>query len=225
MNIQQNIDVLQQKLSPYSCKLIAVSKTYPAETVMAAYVAGQRAFGENKVQEMTSKYEELPKDIEWHQIGHLQRNKVKYIAPFVSLIHSVDSLKLLKEINKEAKKNDRVIDCLFQMHIAKEESKFGLSEEEVLEILNSQEFQEMKHIRITGLMGMATNTDNEQVIRGEFSMLKKLFDTLKTDYKNLLPAFQELSMGMSSDYKIAAEEGSTMVRIGSAIFGKRVYQN
>jgi PLP dependent protein len=223
MIIKNNIEEILQTL-PKGCTLIAVSKTHPPETVLKAYAAGQRIFGENKVQELSAKYEVLPKDIQWHLIGHLQSNKVKYIAPFVHLIHSVDSLKLLQEINKQAGKNNRVVQCLLQVHIAKEETKFGFLPEELMALITATELKTMTSIKIIGLMGMATLTaDNEQV-RSEFKSLKHLFDEVKN--KSGLPdtvVMQELSMGMSSDYKIAAEEGSTMVRVGSAIFGARNY--
>lgn len=189
---------------------------------MEAYEAGFKRYGENKVQEMVAKYEALPRDIEWHMIGHLQSNKIKYIVPFVALIHSVDSFRLLKEINKQAAKAGRVIDCLLQMYIAEEETKFGLSEEEAVEILASPELEQLTHIRIVGLMGMATNTDDEAQIRKEFRRLKSLFDEFRT-YESERVAMRELSMGMSSDYPIAVEEGSTLVRVGSAIFGARNY--
>lgn len=189
---------------------------------MEAYEAGFKRYGENKVQEMVAKYEALPRDIEWHMIGHLQSNKIKYIVPFVALIHSVDSFRLLKEINKQAAKAGRVIDCLLQMYIAEEETKFGLSEEEAVVILASPELEQLTHIRIVGLMGMATNTDDEAQIRKEFRRLKSLFDEFRT-YESERVAMRELSMGMSSDYPIAVEEGSTLVRVGSAIFGARNY--
>lgn len=222
MGIVSNIKKIQNALQGFDCKLIAVSKTYPPEMIMEAYEGGQKIFGENKVQEMATKFEALPKDIEWHLIGHLQTNKVKYIAPFVSLIHSVDSLKLLSEINKQAKKNNRIIPCLLQVHIAEEETKFGLSFHEVEEILNSESLKELHNIEIKGLMGMATNTDNQDLIRKEFHQLKIFFEKLKKENKSTAQ-LTELSMGMSSDYQIALEEGSTLVRIGSSIFGKRNY--
>ena len=207
------------KSIPKSVTLVAVSKTKPNESIIEAYKAGHRVFGENKVQELTAKHEALPKDIEWHMIGHLQTNKVKYIAPFVSLIHGVDSFKLLKEVNKRAKQNDRIIDCLLQIHIAQEESKFGFSNEEVSELLNSDEFKLLKNVNVIGLMGMATFTENETQIRKEFKTLKQLFDKLSNSNSQL----STLSMGMSGDYKIAIEEGSTMIRLGSSIFGERNY--
>lgn len=218
-SISENIAQTESSLKP-GIRLIAVTKTKPAEMLMEAYNAGSKLFGENKVQEMAAKYEALPKDIEWHMIGHLQTNKVKYIAPFVSLIHSVDSLKLLKEINKEAAKNNRIIPCLLQIFIAHEETKFGLSEEEAEEILKSEELRSYKSVKIKGLMGMASNTDDETKIRTEFRGLKNLFDSFK-QYESEQVEMQELSMGMSGDYPIAVEEGSTLVRVGSAIFGSR----
>ncbi|GGB85625.1 YggS family pyridoxal phosphate-dependent enzyme [Dyadobacter sediminis] len=218
-SIAENIAQTESRLKP-GTRLVAVTKTKPVEMLLEAYNAGSRLFGENKVQEMAAKYEALPKDIEWHMIGHLQTNKVKYMAPFVSLIHSVDSLKLLKEINKEAAKNDRVIPCLLQIFIAREETKFGLSEEEAAEILQSEELQSYKSVIISGLMGMASNTDDETKIRAEFRGLKSLFDSFK-QFESDQIKMQELSMGMSGDYPIAVEEGSTLVRVGSAIFGSR----
>lgn len=221
MDIKNNIKEFQNKLSGKSCKLVAVSKTKPVPLIEEAYNEGIRIFGENKVQELADKYEKLPKDIEWHMIGHLQRNKVKYIAPFVALIHSIDSLKLLKEVDKQAKKNNRVIDCLLQVHIAEEETKFGLSSEELMELISSEELSELKNIRIVGLMGMATFTENKAQIKKEFHGLKVLFDkTSNISFpKNVV--MKELSMGMSGDYEIAIEEGSTLIRVGSAIFGER----
>lgn len=201
--------------------LVAVSKTKPVEDLQIAYDAGQRIFGENKVQELTEKHEVLPKDIEWHFIGHLQSNKVKYIAPFVSMIHAVDSLKLLSEIDKQAKKNNRVISCLLQFHIADEESKFGLNLEEAQQILSSNEFVELQNISIVGVMGMATFTDDKEQIREEFRTLENYFHVVKSHFFKYNDAFKHLSMGMSGDYKIALEEGSTMIRLGSSIFGSR----
>lgn len=221
-DIKSNIEKIKSSL-PGHVQLVAVSKTKPAEDIQKAYETGHRIFGENKAQEMQGKAEELPDDIEWHMIGHLQRNKVKYIAPFVRLIHSIDSWRLLKEVNKRAKNEERTIDCLLQIHIAKEESKFGLDEDEVSEILFSEEFENLQNIRIVGLMGMATLTDNEDQIRREFKGLKELFDKIKEDKFPMEDSFKELSMGMSNDYHIAIEEGSTMVRIGSEIFGARNY--
>jgi pyridoxal phosphate enzyme, YggS family len=192
---------------------------------MEAYDGGYRIFGENKPQELTRKFEELPKDIVWHMIGHLQTNKVKYIAPFVSLIHAVDSLKLLKEINKQAQKNDRVIDCLMQFHIADEDTKFGLDLNDAERIINSEEYQNMQNVRIVGVMGMATYTDDEKQIRSEFGNLKSIYSELKSKFFPDEESFKEISMGMSGDYKLAIEEGSTMIRVGSTIFGARDYSN
>jgi pyridoxal phosphate enzyme (YggS family) len=206
---------------PDDVTLVAVSKTKPNELIQEAYKAGQRIFGENKVQELAAKQEELPKDIEWHMIGHLQTNKVKYIAPFISLIHGVDSFKLLKEINKQAKKNNRIQRLLLQFHIAQEETKFGFDLEEVQEMLTSDEFLTFENIEIVGIMGMATYTDNEEQIRDEFRALHNYFQVLKSHFFKFQPTFNILSMGMSGDYKIAIEEGSNMVRIGSSIFGER----
>ena len=224
MSIQTNIQKIKKSL-PQQVTLVAVSKTHPVETVMEAYNAGHRIFGENKVQELVAKYEAMPKDIEWHLIGHLQTNKVKYIASFVSLIHSVDSIKLLEVIDKEAQKHNRVIDCLLQIHIASEETKFGLSADELEELLSSNDFREMKNIRVVGLMGMATFIDNMAQVRMEFKFLSTLFQSVKAKYFADKPWFKELSMGMSSDYAVAIEEGSTMVRIGSNIFGHRNYKS
>lgn len=222
MSISDNIEKFNDLLNGSSARLIAVSKTKPNEDLLEAYEVGQRAFGENKAQELTRKAEELPKDIEWHMIGHMQRNKVKYIAPFVSLIHGVDSLRLLKEINKQGEKNDREINCLLQMHIAEEDTKFGFSEDEVIEMIKSEEFQGLSHIRVIGLMGMATNTDDMEKVRKEFKVLKATFEKLKSEESENV-SMQELSMGMTNDHEVACEEGSTMVRIGSAIFGARNY--
>jgi pyridoxal phosphate enzyme (YggS family) len=201
--------------------LIAISKTKPAEEIRAVYEAGHRLFGENKVQELVQKYEALPKDIVWHMVGNLQTNKVKYIAPFISLIQSVDSLRLAIEINKQALKNNRIIDVLLEIHIAAETNKSGFSEEELIDHLDIRAFDALKNIRITGLMGLATNTKSQILIRNEFSGLKRFFDEIKRIYFKDNPEFKELSMGMSGDYKIALEEGSTMIRVGSAIFGER----
>lgn len=223
MSILVNLNNFKEKLKQYEVTLVAVSKTKPNEAILEAYQAGHRIFGENKVQEMTDKAAQLPKDIEWHMIGHLQRNKVKYITDFVSLIHGVDSLKLLKEINKQAKKANRCIDCLLQMHIAEEDSKFGLSKEELLELLQHDEFVQMRNVRIRGLMGMATFTENQDQVRKEFRGLKQTFELTKEHPHVQSESFNILSMGMSGDYEIALQEGSTMVRIGSAIFGKRDY--
>lgn len=192
---------------------------------MEAYQAGQRIFGENQVQELVAKQEELPKDIEWHLVGHLQTNKVKYIAPFITLIHSVDSLRLLKEIDKQGQKADRKIDCLFQIYIADEDTKFGLDHAELIELLRSEEFQGFRHIRIRGLMGIATHSDNQKLIKEEFYELKTLFDGVKKTFFRKDESFDTLSMGMSGDYKIAIEQGSNMVRIGSQIFGERVIKH
>lgn len=221
MTIAQNIADINTQLQGTQAHLIAVTKTKPVSDLEQAYQAGCKVFGENKVQEMVSKWEVLPKDIQWHLIGHLQSNKVKYIAPFVSLIHSVDSFKLLQEINKQAIKNERVIDCLLQIYIAQEDTKFGLSEEETIELLESSELKELQNIRLVGLMGMASNTDNQEQIRAEFKSLKQLFDRIASTYQLPNTAWKEISMGMSGDFLIAAEEGSTLVRVGSAIFGHR----
>ena len=218
MDIAENIKKIRATL-PQNVTLVAVSKTKPNEDIIQAYNAGQRVFGENKVQELTDKHENLPNDIEWHMIGHLQTNKVKYIAPFVSLIHGVDSFKLLKEVNKRALQNDRLINCLLQIHIAEEESKFGFSEQEVVDLLLSKELQLLKNINIIGLMGMATYTDDDKQVKKEFSSLNTLFTTLKNQHSSLTT----LSMGMSGDYQLAIECGSTIVRVGSSIFGSRNY--
>ena len=219
MSIKQAVTKISQELGPKS-RLIAVTKTKPIAMLHEAYEAGCKLFGENKAQEMAEKYEQLPKDIAWHMIGHLQTNKVKYIAPFVALIHSVDSLKVLREIDKQARKNDRTIECLLQIHIAEEENKFGFSSEEVLELLDSEELPTLENARIVGLMGMATNTDSESQVRKEFRGLRALFDSLQARETEQV-TMRELSMGMSGDYRIAVEEGSTLVRVGSAIFGAR----
>lgn len=218
MSIKKNLQHIKSTL-PEHVTLVAVSKTKPVIELMEAYEAGQRVFGENKIQEMAEKYEQMPKDIQWHMIGHVQRNKVKYMAEFVSLIHGVDSLKLLKEINKQAKKYNRVIDCLLQIKIAKEDSKFGMSLKTASELLQSEEFLNLKNIRITGVMGMATFTDDRQQVENEFKFLASTFDGLKTLNSELLT----ISMGMSGDYQLAIECGSTMVRVGSSIFGARNY--
>ena len=221
MNVADQIKTIKEELNRLEVTLVAVSKTKSLEEIMTAYDAGQRAFGENVVQELVGKYEALPKDIIWHLIGHLQSNKVKYIAPFVTLIHSVDSIKLLKEINKQAHKHDRTIDCLLQVHIADEDTKFGLDHVELIELLRSPELAQLNNIRIRGLMGIATNTPNDKEIKEEFRELKLLFDGVKVSFFNKAPYFDILSMGMSSDYKIAIEQGCTMVRLGSTIFGGR----
>ncbi|WP_028982298.1 YggS family pyridoxal phosphate-dependent enzyme [Sporocytophaga myxococcoides] len=223
MSISENLQIIRSFLDPYKTKLIAVSKTYPSETILEAYNSGQTDFGENKVQELMSKYEVLPKEIRWHLIGHLQSNKIKYIAPFIHLIHSVDSFKLLKEINKEAEKSNRTINCLLQVHIAQEETKFGFSEEELLHTIQSEELKELKNVRISGLMGMASNTENEEQIKKEFQHIQKLFNKIKSSFQTDQIKMEELSIGMSSDYKLACKSGSTMVRVGSAIFGSRNY--
>lgn len=220
--IENSLNKIKSNL-PEHVELIAVSKTKPIAAIKEAYEAGQRAFGENKVQELTDKYPALPKDIEWHMIGHLQRNKVKYIAPFVHLIHGVDSFKLLKEINKQGAKIDRKIPVLLQFHIAEESTKFGLDMHEAKEILTSEMFQEMKAVAIKGVMGMATFTTDENQIKKEFRSLKLIFDSLKADFFSTEKDFNIISMGMSGDYLLAVEEGSTMVRVGSAIFGERNY--
>ena len=216
MSIQQNLLKIKSSL-PEHVSLVAVSKTKPVSDLMEAYNAGQRIFGENKIQEMTEKWEQMPKDIHWHMIGHVQTNKVKFMAEYVSLIHGVESLKLLQEINKQGAKHNRVIDCLLQIHIAKEESKFGLDEQELNQLLTSEEFKQLKNIKIVGLMGMATFTDNQAQIKKEFQNLKALFDQFARHNSQ----FTMLSMGMSADYNLAIECGSTMVRIGSSIFGNR----
>lgn len=225
MGIKNNIKGLEAELSGTPCRLIAVSKTQPIEKLREAYAAGQRLFGENKAQEMAAKQGALPNDIEWHMIGHLQTNKVKYIAPFVGLIHSVDSLRLLEEINKQGKKLNRIIPCLLQVYIAQEETKFGFDPAEVLHLAEKKLDQLYANVEIRGLMGMATLTGNQAQIRTEFQTLKNLFDQLKS--KTLPPNMhmQELSMGMSADYKLALETGSTLVRVGTAIFGERIKSN
>lgn len=219
MHIKDNINRIVDEIAG-KARLIAVTKTLPVEVLEQTYVSGFKRFGENKVQELVAKYERLPKDIEWHLIGHLQTNKVKYIAGFVDMIHSVDSFRLLTEINKQAAKYDRVIPCLLQVFIADEETKFGLSEEEVIALLSASELAELTHVKIVGLMGMATNTPDVNKIRTEFRGLKTFFDSCKP-FENERVVMQELSMGMSSDYAMAVEEGSTLVRVGSAIFGDR----
>ncbi|AZJ35842.1 YggS family pyridoxal phosphate-dependent enzyme [Tenacibaculum singaporense] len=216
--IKENLQKIKSTL-PENVTLVAVSKTKPIADIQEAYDAGQRVFGENKIQEMVAKYDELPKDIKWHMIGHLQRNKVKYMAHFVDLIHGVDSFKTLKEINKQAKKHNRVINCLLQARIAKEDTKFGLPFEDIEAILASEELKELENIKIVGLMGMATFTDNQEQLQEEFSSLANFFNKNQENYPNL----QILSMGMSGDYELAIKNGSTMVRIGSSIFGVRNY--
>ena len=216
MSIAKNLKKIKSEI-PENVTLVAVSKTKPIAAILEAYNAGQRVFGENRIQEMVEKHQELPKDIQWHMIGHLQRNKVKYMAPFVSLIHGVDSLKTLKEIDKQAKRHRRTIDCLLQVKIATEDTKFGLNPSEVTTIFSSDEFKELKNSNVVGLMGMASFTNDTEQVRNEFKTLKTTFDDLKTQNSNL----KILSMGMSGDYAIAIEEGSTMIRVGSAIFGVR----
>jgi len=217
--IRKNLETLQEKLGS-DVTLVAVSKTKPNSDILEAYESGHRDFGENKIQEMTDKYESLPKDIRWHMIGHVQSNKVKYMAKYVHLIHAVDSLKLLKEINKRAKNEERVINCLLQLKIAEEDSKFGLDKDSLLEILESEKFKEFKNVKVVGLMGMATFTDDKDQIHREFSQLETLYFQLKEKY-----SFTILSMGMSGDYELAQEHQTNMVRIGSKIFGKRDYNN
>lgn len=224
MSIKNRLSAFKESL-PKGCELIAVSKTHPVEAIREAYDAGQRKFGENKAQELVPKFEALPRDIEWHMIGHLQTNKVKYIAPFIHLIHSVDSLKLLEEINKQAMKAGRVIDCLLQVYIANEETKFGFSEQEIDDLLAAGSFQKLEHVMIKGLMGMATLTDNKQQIASEFRGLKAFFENLKTMNLPANMVMKELSMGMSSDYQEAIQNGSTLIRVGTAIFGNRDYTN
>jgi len=218
--ITANIQKINQEIGVHA-RLIAVSKTKPLEMLMEAYQGGQRIFGENKVQELVQKYEALPKDIEWHLIGHLQSNKVKYIAPFVSLIHGVDSLKLLQTINKEGVKNNRIVPCLLQIFIAQEETKFGLNQAELMELLETISQEPLPHVQICGLMGMASNVDNEVQIRNEFKGLKNVFELVRQRYFLNNPHFKEISMGMSGDYLIAVQEGATLVRVGSKIFGER----
>ena len=219
MTIKENLNNIKSKL-PEHVTLVAVSKTKPVGDLMEAYNAGQRIFGENKIQEMAEKYEIMPKNIEWHMIGHVQRNKVKYMASFVHLIHGVDSIKLLKDINKEAKKNNRIIDCLLQIKIASEDSKFGMTDKDAIEIIQSEAFFELKNIRITGVMGMATFTDDSNTVSQEFQLLKSTFDQLSHYHSdNFKPEI--ISMGMSGDYELAINCGSTMVRVGSSIFGRR----
>ncbi len=220
MTIEQRISEVKRSI-PNHVLLVAVSKTKPVETIKEAYDCGQRHFGENKVQEMVDKYHVLPKDIQWHLIGHLQTNKVKYIAPFVSLVHSIDSLKLLLEVDKQAKKQNRIINCLLQFHIAEEETKFGFSEAEAEELLNSNLFKTTTHVKIVGVMGMASFTEDQDQIRSEFIRLRDIFTRMKNKHFQNNPDFREISMGMSGDYQIAIEEGSTMVRVGSSIFGER----
>lgn len=221
-HIQEEIQAIKAGL-PEGVRLVAVSKFHPIEALQDAYDGGQRIFGESKVQEMTQKYEALPKNIEWHFIGHLQTNKIKYIAPYVALIHGVDSYKLLAEINKQAAKAGRVIPCLLQIHIAQEETKFGFSTEECRVMLEEGQWRQLEHVQIAGVMGMATNTEDETQIRREFSTLSAFFQEIKEAYFKEVSSFKEISMGMSDDYPLAIEEGSTLIRIGSRIFGARNY--
>lgn len=223
MGVAENINRLRKEI-PQQVKIIAVSKTVPAAVIQEAIDAGQLVFGENRVQELTAKQAILPEAAEWHLIGHLQTNKVKYIVPFIRLIHSVDSLKLLAAINHEAARVGRIIDCLLQMRIAREETKFGLTYGEARQLLTSSEFLEMRHVRITGLMGMATFTDDTAQVSEEFQALNRMFRDLKAEFFSHMPTFKELSMGMSGDYKLAIKAGSTMIRIGSLIFGERQYK-
>lgn len=222
MSIETNLKEVLAELPP-KVRLVAVSKFHPNKAIEEAYAAGQRIFGESKVQEMTGKYETLPKDITWHFIGHLQTNKIRYMAPYVSLIHGVDSYKLLMEINKQAMKCDRVIPCLLQIHIAQEETKFGFSFEECTEMLERGEWRELRNVCLQGLMGMASNIDDMQQVRREFHSLHSYFQEVKNSFFADTPAFKEVSMGMSHDYHIAVEEGATLVRVGSKIFGERTY--
>jgi len=222
MGIVENLHTLKNQI-PGHVTLIAVSKTKPDKMILEAYRAGQVDFGENKVQDLAAKQERLPEDIRWHMIGHLQSNKVKYLASFVHMIHGVDSMKLLKVIDKEAVKNQRIIDCLFQIHIAQEEAKFGFSRDELLQVVQSESYRDMNNIRIRGVMGMATYTENSAQIREEFRHLKRIFEELKGSVFSVETSFDQLSFGMSGDYQLAVEEGSTMVRIGSLIFGPRNY--
>tara|TARA_R110002012_G_scaffold112890_2_gene258782 strand:+ start:4475 stop:5134 length:660 start_codon:yes stop_codon:yes gene_type:complete len=219
MTIAENLKKFNSEL-PTNVTLVAVSKTKPVSDLMEAYNAGQRVFGENKIQEMEAKWQEMPKDVEWHMIGHVQRNKVKYMAPFVSLIHAVDSLKLLKEINKEAKKNERIIECLLQIKIAEEDSKFGMDQGDAAALIASEDFKKFQNIKVIGLMGMATFTEDEKQVSEEFQRLKKIYD----QFRIINPEFTILSMGMSGDHKIAIANGSNMIRVGSAIFGERNYK-
>lgn len=221
MSIKENLNNIKSQI-PDHVTLVAVSKTKPVSDLMEAYDAGQRIFGENKIQEMVEKYEQMPKDIEWHMIGHVQRNKVKYMAEFVSLIHGVDSLKLLKEINKQAKKYDRTIKCLLQIKIAEEDSKFGMSADDAKQLITSEEFSSLTHVYITGVMGMATFTEDSSQIEAEFKRLKTTFENLKS-IQNQNCHLQTISMGMSGDFKLAIDCGSTMIRVGSSIFGVRNY--
>lgn len=222
MSIADNLKQVLAEL-PQGVRLVAVSKFHPNEAIAEAYEAGQRIFGESKVQEMTAKYESLPKDIEWHFIGHLQTNKIKYIAPYVAMIHGIDTYKLLTEVNKQAAKAGRIVNCLLQIHVAQEETKFGFSPEECKEMLSMGEWRELTHIRICGIMGMASNTNNEEQIRSEFCLLNSLFNEIRGEWFAGSDSFRELSMGMSHDYHEAIAAGSTLVRVGSKIFGEREY--
>lgn len=222
MNISDNLKTLRKHI-PENVQLVCVSKFHSSKEITAAYDVGERIFGESRVQELVEKQALLPQDIQWHFIGHLQTNKIKYITPFVTLIHGVDSLKLLNAINNQAAKNNRVISCLLQLHIAQEDTKFGLTKEELTILLNSNEFKQMKHVKIAGLMGMATFTDDEKQVEKEFSYLNETFQQIKIEYFSNEPAFKERSMGMSQDFRLAIKNGSTMVRIGTAIFGNRNY--
>ena len=222
MTISENLKNFKSEL-PEKVTLVAVSKTKPVSDLMEAYNAGQRVFGENKIQEMETKWLEMPKDIEWHMIGHVQTNKVKYMAPFVSLIHAVDSFKLLNEINKEAEKNERTINCLLQIKISDEDSKFGMHEADAAKLLSSEEITKLQNVKVVGLMGMATFTEDDKQILAEFQKLKEIYDQFKIQFREFGTEFRILSMGMSGDYKIAIENGSNMIRVGSAIFGERNY--
>jgi pyridoxal phosphate enzyme (YggS family) len=222
MDIVENLQKIRSSI-PHYVDLVAVSKTKPVSMVRDLFNAGQLDFGENKVQDLIEKQKQLPEKIRWHMIGHLQTNKVKYIAPFVYMIHGVDSLKLLRVINREGEKNSRIINCLFQIHIATESSKFGMSEDELFENLSSGEYREMEYVNIRGLMGMATFTDDSEVVRQEFKNLKRIFDSVKQNFLPEKSDFTALSMGMSADYQIGIEEGSTIIRVGSSIFGLRYY--
>ena len=223
MNIKSRLTNITNLVTE-NVTLVAVSKTKPNEDILAAYDAGQRVFGENKALELAEKHIHLPEDIEWHFIGHLQTNKVKYIASFVHMLHAVDSIKLLKTINKEAAKHNRTISCLLQLHIAQESSKFGMSKSEVEELLNSDTYKELKNIKVCGVMGMATNSHDTNIVKEEFRNLKSIFSDIKEKYFESDSTFKEISMGMSNDFQLAIEEGSTMVRVGSSIFGTREYK-
>ncbi len=225
MSIKSELHALNNELKPFSARLVAVSKTHPVAAIEEAYAAGQRLFGESTAQELATKYEALPKDIEWHFIGHLQSNKVKYIAPFVHLIHAVDSEKLLQTIHKEGLKNNRIIDCLLQVHIAQEDSKFGLSQQVLIDLLEQGSWKTLSHVRICGLMTIATHTEDAQLLHQEFGQLEVLFQTIRQKYFPSDAHFSELSMGMSADYPLALEHGATLIRVGSRIFGYRDYGN